>query len=48
MATRPVQDAMGIMEVPEDAYYGASTMRAVVISMMSPSETNARPLRISK
>src|SRR5687768_12288835 len=30
MAMRPVRDAMGQMQVPHDAYYGASTMRAVL------------------
>ena len=29
-STRVEQDSMGEMEVPSDAYYGASTMRAVL------------------
>ena len=28
--TRPERDSMGVMEVPADAHYGASTMRAVL------------------
>src|SRR5579875_1793688 len=35
-ATRTERDSMGPMEVPVDAYYGASTMRAVLNFPISP------------
>ena len=35
-ATRTERDSMGPMEVPADAYYGASTMRAVLNFPISP------------
>src|SRR6185312_8187259 len=35
-ATRTERDSMGPMEVPAEAYYGASTMRAVLNFPISP------------
>ena len=49
--TRTERDSMGEMQVPADAYYGASTMRAVlnfpISDLRLPREFNRKPFDIN-
>ena len=43
--TRIERDSMGEMQVPEEAYYGASTQRAVLNFPISEQRLNRRMIR---